>query len=185
MKKKFNVLLILLVLVFCANPLFAKASDKDVMEAYTEVMGVWAKTGAIPAIMGTVNHPNMEIKKNAKTGRTTIIYKNFPTKEIIESFNESIEEKGGDDILPVHFDYMSGEVSIDLKGMKNPEKETTILIDVKLKGGANKVKTLWASLSSKRSKKGNDVANVEIKANGRRYPNVENDIKHHAEKEKK
>ncbi len=177
MKKIVNVLLVLVVLGFCANPLFAAPSEQVVEEVMGEVMYVYMQTGGASALIGGINHPNMTFKKDKKKG-TIITYKNFPTKDIIESYNAaalSEDEKA----YPVHFDYMSGPISMKMNGLLSlmGEGPTNMEINVKLKGGTGKVKTFYLRMKYKRKDDTTEVSEVIIKANGKRYRNLEKAFK--------
>ncbi len=171
--KKFSIMFSMLMLL-CATSLFAAPSEKVVEEVIGEVGYVWAQTGGLASIVGVSNHPNMTIKKDLKKG-TIVTYKNFPTKEIIDVYNAALLEEG-EKPYPVHFDSMSGPISIKMSGLLSlaGKASTKMEINVTLKGGTRQVKTLYIKMHYKGE---NQVSEVIIKANGKRYRNLEKAFK--------
>ncbi len=164
MKKFVNFLLVLVVLVFCANPLFATPSEAEVGET---IQGIIAVNGAtmMQAMMGMVDNKTVKFEADMEKGIYTLTYKNFPTAGIEEQLN-SLGMLADEEKLSIPFDYMSGTIVIkgNMMAESGPENFT---INVKLKGG--KVKTLFMNVKDT-GKKDPDVV---IKANGKVYHNVE------------
>ncbi len=162
--KKLSIVFCMLLLL-CANSLFAAPSEAEVGEALQGVVAINA-TSLMQAMMGMVDNKTLKFDADMEKGSYTLTYKNFPTAGIESQLN-SIALASGEEKISIPFEYMSGTISIRGGNMMSETAFTNMTINVTLKGG--KVRTLFVDIKDTNKNKGSIV----IKANGKTYHNAE------------
>jgi len=153
-----KLIVILFAVLLVAAPIFAAPTEQEVGDTLGGVMMVYALV--VMSSMFGVMPEGADVQMDMQKGTSSLVLDDFDVKPLMASeagMGLTASMNGDEDVPPVQFTHISGEISADEGG--------NLLLDVALKGGP--VKTLLMKMEEEEV--------VTFKADGKDYLYLTND----------